>query len=174
MHKQIQQTASQLEHANLPAFDIPAWAKELKLSGLQPSDFPILSTEDIAAERPQPQIHSVWRLESAHNIASRIPAEELGLKTLYLHGSVNERTAGPGSDIDLIAHISGSKEDSEKLLKWLEDQDAVLSRVYQQVSGHKVDALFDLHIITDQDVAQRTSYAALLTSLHALRPTKLR
>ena len=35
--------------------------------------------------------------------------ERFGIKGIYLFGSTKNGTAGPGSDIDLIVHVSGHR-----------------------------------------------------------------
>lgn len=44
----------------------------------------------------------------AKQIADRLDFERYGVKGVYLIGSTNTGTAGPGSDIDLLIHVQGS------------------------------------------------------------------
>ena len=53
--------------------------------------------------------HWRWRMHMAQEIAVRLDAEKFGVKNLYLFGSTTSGAAGPGSDIDLLVHVTGSQ-----------------------------------------------------------------
>ena len=47
--------------------------------------------------------------------------KRFGVKGMYVFGSTNNGTAGPGSDIDLLVHFDGTERQREELLQWLQD-----------------------------------------------------
>ena len=81
---------------------------------------------DAAAERkrgPEPvplEDHSRWRVRMAERIAAAADAARFGIKGFYLFGSAKNGTAGPGSDINLLVHFSGTAQMLSDMLAWLE------------------------------------------------------
>ena len=59
--------------------------------------------------------HWAWRLEMAEHIASLLDGERFGVAAMYVIGSVKNATAGPESDIDLMAHFRGTKKQLREL-----------------------------------------------------------
>lgn len=103
--------------------------------------------------------HWQWRLESAERIAAQIDPERFGVEGFYISGSTKNGTAGPRSDIDVLIHFKGDKKQRKKLLLWLEGWSQSLSYINQLKTGYKTDGLLDVHMITDEDIKNRTSYA---------------
>lgn len=103
--------------------------------------------------------HWRWRLRMAEHIAAQINAKRFGVKALYLIGSAKNATAGPASDIDLLVHFSGSEKQRRELEVWLEGWSLCLSEMNFLRTGVKTEGLLDVHIITDEDIKKRTSYA---------------
>ncbi|MEN6327333.1 MAG: PEP/pyruvate-binding domain-containing protein, partial [Syntrophomonas sp.] len=106
-----------------------------------------------------------WRLYIAERIASKMDAGRLGVKGAYVIGSTNNGTAGPGSDIDLIIHITGDEEQREQLLKWLEGWSQALAEMNYLKTGYSSDGLLDIHIITDEDIARKSSFAVKIGAI---------
>jgi predicted nucleotidyltransferase len=104
-------------------------------------------------------IHWQWRLRNVENLASRIDPEKFGIKGFYLFGSVKNATSGPSSDIDVLIHFDGNEDQRSLLLSWLEGWSLALSQINYLRTGHKTDGLLDVHIITDEDIKKRDSYA---------------
>jgi hypothetical protein len=100
-----------------------------------------------------------WRHYMAERITSAIDPERLGVKGAYLIGSANNGTAGPGSDIDLIIHITGDDKKRELLVQWLEGWSQALAEMNYLKTGYSSPGLLDLHIITDEDIAKKSSFA---------------
>lgn len=100
-----------------------------------------------------------WRQYMAERIAQRLDAEGLGVKGAYIIGSTNNGTAGPGSDIDLIIHTDGDLEQRVRLLQWLEGWSQALAEINYLKTGYTSEGLLDVHIISDEDVARKTSFA---------------
>ncbi|MFO7810761.1 MAG: PEP/pyruvate-binding domain-containing protein, partial [Candidatus Delongbacteria bacterium] len=104
-------------------------------------------------------VHWKWRLTYAQEIANSVDTSRFGVKAFYIFGSVKNATAGPMSDIDIIIHFSGSKEQKHDLKNWLEGWDQCLKRVNFYNTGHDLDSILDIHFVTDKDIKNKTSYA---------------
>jgi pyruvate,water dikinase len=100
-----------------------------------------------------------WRMKMAERIADDIDAERLGVVALYLFGSVKNATAGPGSDIDLLVHFRGGEDQQCQLRSWLDGWSKCLAEINYMRTGYRIDELLDVHLVTDQDIAKKTSYA---------------
>jgi predicted nucleotidyltransferase len=103
--------------------------------------------------------HWRWRLRMAEHIAAQIDPQRFGVREMYVIGSAKNATAGPASDIDLLIHFGGSEKQRRELETWLEGWSRCLSEMNFLRTGIKTDELLDVHIITDQDIKKRTSYA---------------
>jgi predicted nucleotidyltransferase len=101
-----------------------------------------------------------WRLQMAAHIASQLDPGRFAVKAFYIFGSTKNATAGPGSDIDILIHFQGSEEQHQELLLWLEGWSLALAEINYLRTGYKSDGLLDVHIVTDDDIAKKTSYAA--------------
>jgi len=117
-----------------------------------------------------------WRSYMAERIAGRLDPSRFGVKGIYLFGSTNSGTAGPGSDIDLIIHFDGTDEQRKDLLQWLEGWSFCLAEINYLKTGYSTDGLLDIHIVTDEDIAKKTSYAvkigAITDPAHSLKLRK--
>lgn len=105
---------------------------------------------------------SVWRYWIAMAIASRIDMERWGVQAIYLIGSVKDHTAGPGSDIDLLVHFRGNHAQQDQLLSWLRGWGECLA----VVTGYSADNILDIHLITEEDIRNKTSFAVMIGSLY--------
>ena len=101
-----------------------------------------------------------WRARMAESVAARLDAERFGVKALYVFGSTKNATAGPASDIDLLVHFVGTDEQRRDLEQWLEGWSLSLSEINYLRTGYRTEKLLDVHLVTDEDIARRTSYAA--------------
>jgi hypothetical protein len=110
------------------------------------------------AEHPTDE-HWRWRMRMAERIGRELDPETFGVRALYVFGSTKNATAGPGSDIDLLVHFVGDKQQRECLTLWLDGWSRCLSEVNYLRTGYKTERLLDLHIVTDEDVAAGSSYA---------------
>ncbi|MDY0355125.1 MAG: PEP/pyruvate-binding domain-containing protein [Sedimentisphaerales bacterium] len=106
-----------------------------------------------------------WRSYMAERLASRLDPAWFGVRRVYLIGSVNSGTAGPGSDIDLIIHFQGDAEQRERLESWLEGWSIALAEINYLKTGYTSQGLLDAHIVTDDDIAKRTSYALKIDAI---------
>ena len=106
-----------------------------------------------------------WRLEMAEHIASQLDPERFGVMGFYVFGSTKNATAGPGSDIDILVHFQGTEDQHEELLLWLEGWSLALAEMNYLRTGYRTDGLLDIHVVTDEDIAQKTSYAAKIGAI---------
>jgi len=115
--------------------------------------------------------HWRWRMRMAEHIAAQIDTKRFGVKAVYLIGSAKNATAGPASDIDLLIHFSGLEKQRKELQVWLEGWSLCLSEMNFLRTGVKTEGLLDVHIITDEDIKKRTSYAVKIGAVtDAARP----
>lgn len=120
---------------------------------------------DDRRETPDADVHWRWRLDMANRIADAIDTTRFGVKALYIIGSVNNATAGPASDIDLIVHHTGQEDRLRELNTWFEAWSTCLDEVNYLRTGYRTGGLLDVHILTDEDIARRTSYAIKINAV---------
>ena len=124
--------------------------------------------------KPNPDIHWKWRLRAAEQIASKLNPERFGVKRFFVFGSTKNATAGPGSDIDLLIHFTGNKNQLNDLNSWLDGWSVSLDYTNFLKTGYKSDGLLDVHIVTDEDIKNRTSFAIKIGAVtDAARELKL-
>ncbi len=121
----------------------------------------------VAAEPAQPQSEDFWRWRTrmAERLARRLDPERFGVRAVYLFGSTASATAGPGSDIDLLIHFQGSPLQRQELLLWLEGWSLSLSEQNYLRTGYMTAGLLDAHIVTDEDIRARSSYAVKIGAI---------
>jgi pyruvate, water dikinase len=116
-----------------------------------------------------------WRLRMAEYIASQIDPDRFGVKAFYIFGSTKTGKAGPGSDIDVLVHFIGTEEQRQELTTWLEAWSLCLDQMNYLQTGYRSGGLLDTHIITDEDIERKTSYAVKIGAVtDAARPLPLR
>lgn len=106
-----------------------------------------------------------WRYYIAEQISSNLDPELYGVKAVYLFGSVNNGTAGPNSDIDLLIHFAGTPSQQADLEKWLNGWSLCLAEINYLKTGYKMNGLLDIHIITDEDIKMKTSFAIKIDNI---------
>jgi len=112
----------------------------------------------------KPLDHWGWRMQKVKELSENIDPELYGIKALYLIGSTKTGEAGPASDIDLIVHFKGTEEQKEKLMTYFEKIGKKLSKENKERTGIETEGLLDIHIITEEDIKKRTSWATHITS----------
>ncbi len=125
---------------------------------------PIAADQEAASAVVTPQQPSrgdywTWRLQFAEQIATRLDPKRFGVVGMYIFGSTKNATAGPDSDVDLLVHFRGDGHQLEELRLWLEGWSLCLGELNYLRTGYKSDGLLDVHIITDDDIARKSSYA---------------
>jgi len=96
----------------------------------------------------------------AESLARSLDPVRFGVQAIYLSGSTKNASAGPASDIDLIVHTRGSEEQLRDLRLWLEGWSLALDQANCMRTGYTTGGLLDVHIVTDEDIARKTSFAA--------------
>jgi len=126
------------------------------------------------ADEPLPEGHWRWRQQMAERIAADLEPERFGVRGLYVFGSTKNATAGPNSDLDLIVHFAGSPAQEKALQTWLEGWSLCLAEANYLRTGYRSGGLLDIHMVTDDDIARQTSYAAKIGAVtDAARPLPL-
>jgi predicted nucleotidyltransferase len=119
-----------------------------------------LETQTHRVEPRSSDEHWLWRQKSVESIAAHLNPERFGVVGFYVFGSTKNADAGPRSDIDVLIHFRGTVEQRKDLKTWLEGWSLCLGQVNFTRTGYKVSRLLDVHIVTDEDIEKRTSYAA--------------
>ena len=109
--------------------------------------------------------HWRWRFRMAQKIAAELDPQQFGVEAFYLIGSTKNATAGPASDIDVLLHVQGSEEQRKDLLLWLEGWSRCLAEVNFLRTGYRSDGLLDVHIVTNSDIAVRSSFAVKIDAI---------
>jgi len=108
------------------------------------------------------------------SLAAQLDPVRFGVKALYIFGSTKNGTAGPGSDIDLLIHFTGDEKQKETLHEWLEGWSLCLDEINYNRTGYRSGGLFDVHLVTDEDIQNRSSYAVKIGAVtDAAREIKL-
>jgi len=119
--------------------------------------------------------HWRWRMKMAEKIAAELDGKRFGVKGMYVFGSTKNAVSGPGSDIDIIVHIDKEKCNLTNLNTWFEGWSLCLSEMNYLRTGYKSQGLIDLHIITDDDIKNKSSYAVKIGAVtDAARMLKLK
>ena len=139
----------------------------------EPSAYEEESTSDLGIKSGvvQEDIHWHWRLRNVEKLAAQLDPDRFGVKGLYLFGSVKNAQSGPASDIDILIHFDGTEEQKKDLKSWLEGWSLSLSQINFLRTGYKTNGLLDVHIVTDEDIKNRDSYAIKIGAISdAARP----
>jgi len=108
-----------------------------------------------------------WRFRMAKIIADKANFEHFGIQAIYLIGSTKEANAGPASDIDLLVHFIGTETQKELFKAWIDGWSYSLNEINYQHTGYKIDSgIIDLHLITDEDIKNKTSFAVMIGNIH--------
>ncbi len=117
----------------------------------------------------------IWRLKMAEHIASQLDGERFGVEGFYVFGSTKNATAGLKSDIDILIHFRGSESQRKSLEIWLEGWSLCLDEMNYLRTGYRTGGLLDTHIVTDEDISNKTSYAIRIGAVtDAARPLPIK
>lgn len=115
-----------------------------------------------------------WRSYMAERIAALLEPSRFGVSGIYLFGSTNSGMAGPASDIDLLVHFNGTEDQRKDLVLWLEGWSLSLSEMNYLKTGYTSKGILDVHIITNDDIAKKSSYAIKIGAItDPAQPLKL-
>jgi predicted nucleotidyltransferase len=117
--------------------------------------------EEASRERPAPQSGEQWRwrMRVAEQIAGELDPRRFGVEAMYVIGSTKNATATAASDIDLLVHFRGTPEQKRELLAWFDGWSLSLTETNYMRTGIRSDRLLDIHIVTDDDIERKSSYA---------------
>lgn len=101
-----------------------------------------------------------WRMQMAEQIAAATDPERFGVAAMYVIGSTKNASAGPASDIDLLIHHRGSASQRAELEVWLQGWSLALGQVNYLRTGYRNPELLDVHIVGDEDIERKSSFAA--------------
>jgi predicted nucleotidyltransferase len=127
----------------------------------EPADLPQKITTDFVNWSNQPN----WRKYMAEKIAAQINPERFGIVDMYLIGSTKNNSVGPGSDIDLMIHVRNTPQQQKELKTWLEGWSVCLAEINYLKTGYRSEGLLDVHYITDESIAQKTSFTVMINAV---------
>ncbi|MDA3838856.1 MAG: nucleotidyltransferase domain-containing protein [Candidatus Delongbacteria bacterium] len=146
--RNVDEESSSVYHDNIPA-------KKVKKRDIDQKD----------------DFHWKWRLRAIEKIAEALDVKRFGVKELYIFGSAKNATSRPDSDIDILIHFVGDESQKEGLLIWLDAWSTSLGYYNFLSTGYKVENILDIHIITDDDIKNKDSYAMKISAVSdAARP----
>ncbi len=127
----------------------------------------VLSGQEIEARTAEPvsEEHWRWREFMVEQMAGALDRDRFGVQQFYVFGSTKNGTAGPGSDIDILVHFRGGEKEREDLDLWLDGWSRCLSEINYLRTGYRTDGLLDVHVVTDEDIARRTSFAVKIDAI---------
>ena len=110
----------------------------------------------------------------AEVIANKLDFNKYGVAGIYILGSTKNATAGPGSDIDILIHHVGNISQKKELETWFEGWSICLAEINYAITGYNApDKLIDLHIVNDEDIKNKTSFAIKINAVSdRARPLK--
>ena len=136
------------------------------------SDLPVAvtgTTRELPPSRADD--HWRWRQRMAEQIAAETDPLRFGVVAMYVIGSTKNATAGPASDVDLLVHVRGTPEQRAALENWLEGWSLCMAEMNYLRTGFRSKGLLDVHIVTDEDIARRGSFAVKIGAItDAARP----
>jgi len=115
-------------------------------------------------EKARPEDPSAWRNRMARETAHDLDMEKYGVSEIYLIGSTKRYEAGDGSDIDLLIRFHGTPGQQESLQAWLAERGRKLADMNRERCGLSSDSLLDIHLVTDEDMEKKTSFAVMIGS----------
>ncbi len=110
--------------------------------------------------------HWKWRYRMAERISQLMDFKKFGILAVYLIGSVKNATAGPSSDIDLLVYHRANGQQLNCLKSWIEGWSLCLAEENFQHTGYQTGGLIDLHLITDQDIEEKSSFAVMIGAVN--------
>jgi len=109
--------------------------------------------------------HWKWRYHMTEILVNKMDYQKLGVVKCYLIGSVKNAESGPGSDIDLLIHFNGDEVQQALLEQYIKGWSYSLAEYNYQKTGYESkDGLIDMHLITENDMINKSSYAVMIGS----------
>ncbi|MCK5759710.1 MAG: pyruvate, phosphate dikinase [Candidatus Delongbacteria bacterium] len=144
------------------------------ISEITESEFSLSSIKSESSKKniiDNTSYHWKWRLNATEKMASILDAEKFGIKEFYIFGSAKNATSRLDSDIDILIHFQGNEKQKKELLLWLDGWSSSLAYSNFLNTGYKTDKMLDIHIVSDEDIKNKTSFALKISAISdAARP----
>jgi hypothetical protein len=105
--------------------------------------------------------HWRWRQRLAERMALLMDRDRFGVRDVFLYGSTEAGTAGPGSDIDLLVACDGDDARRHDLEVWLDGWSRCLAELTYQMIGLPVAGMIGARIVGAEEAAASVRAAAL-------------
>lgn len=106
-----------------------------------------------------------WRFRMAEKLVRSLDAKKYGVEAVYLYGSVQDGTAVPSSDVDLLLHFNGTEEQKCMIEQYLEGWSKALTEMNLSRAGIKVDPMLDVTFVTDEEIARGKGLAGRINAV---------
>lgn len=116
-------------------------------------------------DEPTQDMSWKWRYQMTENLASNLDGDKFGVKDIYIFGSTKNATAASGSDVDILIHFTGNETQLDNLTNWLNGWSLSMSHINYLKTGYKTEGLLDIHIITDKDIENKSSFAQKINAI---------
>jgi len=121
--------------------------------------------EELELATPRREEFWRWRTMMAEQMASSLDGKYYGVTDLYLFGSTKNASAGPGSDIDILVHFTGTLEQRKALESWFDGWSLCLDEMNHGRTGYRRGGLLDVYFVSDENIAQQTGYAVKIGAI---------
>jgi len=64
-----------------------------------------------------------------------------------------------------VLHIQGNEEQEKGLMLWLQGWSRCLAEINFLRTGYRSEGLLDVHLVTDSDIAERSSFAVKIDAI---------
>jgi pyruvate,water dikinase len=128
------------------------------------SDGPV-AVKEVEAPIHEPLQFWRWRYRMAERMVRAMDSEKLGIKAVYLYGSVKNGTADPGSDIDLLVHFSGEPFQKNLADMYFTGWSKALTEMNISRTGVTVDNMLDVTYVSDEDILEGRGLAGKINAV---------
>jgi len=120
--------------------------------------------------------HWKWRLKMSQKIADSLDFGKFAIEGVYIIGSTKNGEAGPASDIDILIHQNGNIQQQNELRALIKGWSLALAEFNKLKTGYSLpDGIIDLHLIDNEDIKSKNSYAVMIGSLYnSAKPLRIK
>jgi hypothetical protein len=136
--------------------------QDAALAVLQPEEdagLPSVSADPVANQSRQ---FWRWRFRMAERMVKTLDAARFDVKGVYLYGPVNDGTARPDSQIDLLVRFDGDRGQLEQLECWIQGWSQALAEVNFTRTGVCMDEMLNVTFLSEAEVEAGVGLAALI------------
>jgi pyruvate,water dikinase len=128
------------------------------------SDGPVAVAE---VEEPmhEPMQFWRWRFRMTERMVRAMDHRKLGVKAVYLYGSVKDGTADPGSDIDIIVHFEGDQRQKDLADEYFLGWSHALTEMNISRTGITVENMLDVTYVSDEQIASGEGVAGRINAV---------